>query len=179
MRSREPEEERDRRLWRAAQSGDRRAFDELYLANKDKLLAIALRFTSDRDDAEDAVAEAFEYLLRRLSDLTLTARLTSLLYPVVKHAIATKARKSSRNLGEEELPDLATPDSVASSPGELAEALSTLPPAQREVVLLRIADELSVDEVAERLGIPPGTVKSRLHHALDTLRNDPRTRSYF
>ncbi len=49
----------------------------------------------------------------------------------------------------------------------------------REVVLMRFVDDLSLQEIAAALAIPTGTVKSRLHNALATLRDDPRTRRYF
>jgi RNA polymerase sigma-70 factor (ECF subfamily) len=54
--------------------------------------------------------------------------------------------------------------------------LANLPLKQREVLLLRFVDGFSLDEIADALEIPLGTVKSRLHTALNTLRDDPRTR---
>ena len=54
-----------------------------------------------------------------------------------------------------------------------------LPAAQREVLIMRFVDGLSLADIAAALSIPQGTVKSRLHHAIKTLRDDPRTRSYF
>ncbi|MCH8271334.1 MAG: hypothetical protein IH985_09030, partial [Planctomycetes bacterium] len=50
---------------------------------------------------------------------------------------------------------------------------------QREVLLMRIVDGMATAEIAAALGIPPGTVKSRLHHALKGLRADDRLRAYF
>ena len=63
--------------------------------------------------------------------------------------------------------------------GDLALALDGLPEEQREVLLLRFVDGLSLAEVAEAMDIPLGTVKSRLHNALTALRRDPRTREFF
>ena len=54
-----------------------------------------------------------------------------------------------------------------------------LPETHREVVLMRFVDGLSLDEIATALDIPLGTVKSRLHNALNALRADPRVRKYF
>jgi RNA polymerase sigma-70 factor (ECF subfamily) len=62
---------------------------------------------------------------------------------------------------------------------ELAAALAALSEEQREVVLLRFLDEMTLDEIAEALNVPTGTIKSRLHRALEILRNDPRTHDYF
>ncbi|MEW6249269.1 MAG: sigma-70 family RNA polymerase sigma factor, partial [Planctomycetota bacterium] len=62
---------------------------------------------------------------------------------------------------------------------ELAGVLADLPEGQREVLLMRYVDELTLVEIAEALGIPLGTVKSRLHAAIAALRADARTREYF
>jgi RNA polymerase sigma-70 factor (ECF subfamily) len=62
---------------------------------------------------------------------------------------------------------------------DLAVVLADLPAAHRDAVYLRFVDGLSLVEIAEAQGIPVGTVKSRLHNALATLRADPRTKSYF
>jgi len=61
----------------------------------------------------------------------------------------------------------------------LTAALALLSDGHREVLLLRFVDGLSLAEIAETMNIPLGTVKSRLHNALETLRNDPRTKGYF
>jgi RNA polymerase sigma-70 factor (ECF subfamily) len=50
---------------------------------------------------------------------------------------------------------------------------------RRQVMLLRFVDDLTIDEIAAAMAIPAGTVKSRLHHAIAALRQDPRIRKYF
>jgi RNA polymerase sigma-70 factor (ECF subfamily) len=59
----------------------------------------------------------------------------------------------------------------------LSFARSRLSVPHRQVVLMRFVDDLQLDEIAALLGVPVGTVKSRLHHALSSLREDPRTRA--
>ena len=61
----------------------------------------------------------------------------------------------------------------------LAAVLSGLSEGHREVLLLRFVDGLSLAEIADALELPLGTVKSRLHYALDRLRQDERTREFF
>ena len=61
-------------------------------------------------------------------------------------------------------------DAVEVRDAPLVRALGALPAAQRTVVVLRFADDLTVDEIARLLGVPSGTVKSRLSRALDSLR---------
>ncbi len=67
----------------------------------------------------------------------------------------------------------------ASPRAELASALRLLPPEQRETLLMRFVDDMTLQEIADALSIPLGTVKSRLHHALKTLREHEHTRRYF
>jgi RNA polymerase sigma-70 factor (ECF subfamily) len=103
------------------------------------------------------------------------------LYPVVKNLSIAARRKSRRlQLDSDVLDTIAAPDE-APPPGrvELAAALSMLPGIHREVLLMRFVDNMTLDEMAAALGIPVGTVKSRLHDALAALREDDRTRGYF
>lgn len=162
---------------------------------------LALRFTADPDAASDVLQETFLYLLRRLPTLRLHAKLTTFLYPAVKNIAITAARRRRRDTlasrhtpsdpaatappSEGDTPfDRASPAPDPTAPDHdrrtaLSAAVGALPDGQREVLLMRIVDEMAVAEIAAALDIPAGTVKSRLHHALATLRNDPRTGSYF
>jgi len=91
-------------------------------------------------------------------------------------------RKVGRTVSTEDLPaEIAAPEATVSSGtrSELAEVMAALPAAQREVVLMRYVDDMTTQEIAAALNIPVGTVKSRLHNALRTLRDDARTKAYF
>ena len=57
--------------------------------------------------------------------------------------------------------------------------MAGLPEGQREVLLMRFVDGMSLQEIADALDIPEGTVKSRIHNAIATLRTDARARRYF
>ena len=172
----------DQDLVAAVNRGETGAFEVLYRRHRDWVVRLAYRCTADRDDALDVLQETFAYLLRRFPGFRLTAAMTTFLYPVVKHVSISLLRKRGR-----EVSDDALIQAVADEPGddagarraELAAMMASLPPAQREVVLMRFVDGMSLAEIAAALGIPAGTVKSRLHHALAALRNDPRTRAYF
>ena len=175
--------ERDQHLVARANGGDLAAFEELYRLHRRWAFSLALRTTGDAEDADDAVSEAFHYLLRRIPGLELTGRLTSLLYPVVRRAAIAAREKRGRYRSEEEvlgaLPDASGPTDTSALRGELAQVLAGLPEGQREVLLLRVVDGLELGEIARALEIPTGTVKSRLHHGLNALREDERTRAYF
>lgn len=173
---------RDQRLLDSIGRGDMAAFEELYALHRDRLFALALRFTNTRQDAEDVLQETFAYLLSKLPGLQLRARLSTLLYPAIKNLASAARRKTSRfasDSGALELQACVTEFPVGDDREELARVLAGLSVEKREVLLLRVVDDLSMEEIAIALEVPQGTVKSRLHHALQWLREDPGTRQHF
>ena len=173
--------ERDQRLVAAANAGDVSAFEELYRLYRDWVFALAMRNVGNRADAEDVLQETFSYLVSKPPDLYLAGRMTTFLYPVVVHLASRARQRRARFRDPGEALDTLTsrPEPQPADRAELAKVLSGLPEAQREVLLMRSVDGLSIAEIAEALEVPEGTVKSRLHHALQWLREDDRTRSYF
>jgi RNA polymerase sigma-70 factor, ECF subfamily len=172
----------DEELIRAVEAGDAGAFDALYYRYRDWVVGLAQRFTGNADDALDVLQETFSYLIRKFPGFVLTARMTTFLYPVVKNLSLALRRKRGRFAGDEDalLQVVASSgDGSSTSRSELAQVMGALPATHREVVLMRFGDGMSLEEIGEALGIPLGTVKSRMHHALNTLREDARTRKYF
>jgi RNA polymerase sigma-70 factor (ECF subfamily) len=172
----------DHELIELANRGDSAAFEALYHRYRDWVYRLAWRFTGNRADALDVLQETFAYLLGKFPGFELTAAMTTFLYPVVKHTSLTVRRKNRRFASDDEaLDDLVAPvfQETDSSRRELAAVLAAVPEAQREILLMRFADGMSLKEIASSLEIPLGTVKSRLHHALRALRDDRRTRGYF
>ena len=172
----------DQELVDATKRGESLAFEALYYRYRDWVARLAYRYTADRDDALDVLQETFVYLLRRCPNLRLSARMTTFLYPVVKH-LALEVRRKRRRIQSDRnsTADLAAPSPLpqSASRSELAEVMAALPDEQREAVLMRFVDGLTLAEIAQALAVPLGTVKSRLHRALDSLKADPRTRRYF
>ena len=151
-----------------------RAFEVLYQRHKDYVLRVALRFVPDTDTALDVLQETFLYLLRRFPPagpgLDLTAKLTTLLYPVAKNTALTALRRGNRFPAAEVEPDeLGTTEPAPT--GDAASVIEALPARQREVLLLRFVDGMSLDEIAQVLDIPLGTVKSRLHVGINRLKS--------
>lgn len=165
----------------AINGGDEAAFETLYYRHRDWVVSLALRWTGDRELALDVLQETFFVLAKKFPGFVLTAKLQTFLYPVVRNLAITAHRKVERcQTGE--VPDIAATEPVGGMlPGDeaLREVLAALGEEHREVLLLRFVDGLSLAEIAEALEIPLGTVKSRLHNGLKTLREDIRTRSYF
>ena len=174
--------ESDQELIELANGGDSDAFEALHHRYRDWVYRLAWRFTGNRQDALDVLQETFTYLLGKFPGFELTAAMTTFLYPVVKHLSAAIRSRNRRFASDEEvLSELASPalQETEGSRSELAAVLGILPDVQREVLLMRFFDALNLQEIAEALGIPLGTVKSRLHNALQALRSDRRTRDYF
>ena len=174
--------ESDEELIESANKGDAEAFETLYYRYRDWVFRLTWRFTGNREDALDVLQETFAYLLKKLPGFQLTASMTTFLYPVVKHISLTVRRRSRPHVSDEEaLSEIAasasedTPDVRA----ELAAVLRGLPEEQREILLMRFVDDMSMEEISSALNIPLGTVKSRLHNALHRLRQNHRARDYF
>jgi RNA polymerase sigma-70 factor (ECF subfamily) len=170
----------DNELIQQADGGDPKAFEALYHRHRDWVYRLAWRFTGNQADALDVLQETFLYLLGKFPGLHLTASLTTFLYPAVKHlSLNLRRRRVGGQADEDILLSLPDPDTPPTSRTELTAALAALPVEQREIVLMRFVDDMGLEEIALALQVPTGTVKSRLHRALDSLRDDPRTRDYF
>jgi RNA polymerase sigma-70 factor (ECF subfamily) len=171
----------DPELVEATNRGDPAAFEALYLRHRDWAVRLARRFTGNREDALDVLQETFAYWLRKFPGFHLTASVTTFLYPVVKNLSLGVRRKAKRFAPDDAVLDTvpAPSQEASASRADLAAVLSSLPEAHRETLLMRFVDGMSLDQIAAALGIPLGTVKSRLHNALRTLREDARTRAYF
>ena len=171
----------DQELVAAANGGDPAAFEALYHRYKDWTLRLAYRFSGNRADALDVLQDTFTYLIEKFPGFRLTASMTTFLYPVVRHnalALLRKKRKhAAADVSALEIP--APPEPNPSQIADLTQIVSALPQSQGEVVFMRYVHGMSTVEIAAALRIPPGTVKSRLHNALRTLRNDRRTQRYF
>jgi RNA polymerase sigma-70 factor (ECF subfamily) len=155
-------------------------FDALYYRYRDWVASLAHRFTRNHDDALDVLQETFAYLARKFPTLHLTASMKSLLYPAVRNLSLELIRKRrGATVGDDVLDLLPAPFEAADERAELAAALSGIPQTHREVLLMRFVDDLKLEEIASALEIPLGTVKSRLHNALESLRSDPAVRAYF
>ena len=173
----------DLELIAAINRGDVAAFEVLYFRYRDWVTNLAYRFTGDADAALDVLQETFLYFLRKFPGFRLTANLKTFLYPAVKNLSIAARRKSERYQASrselDRIEQTAAPEDAWGQTTELETVLSALSQEHRDVLLLRFVDGLSLAEIAEAMQIPLGTVKSRLHNALDVLRKDNRTKKYF
>jgi RNA polymerase sigma-70 factor (ECF subfamily) len=176
------EDRSDESLVAALNGGDTSAFDAIYYRYRDWVVRLAYRFTLNHADALDVLQETFTYLFRKFPGFILSARMTTFLYPVVKNLSIAARGKRDRHTNTDKHSDPvapAVPDHAETTRSELSSALGALSDAQREVLLMRFVDDMSLAEIARALGIPEGTVKSRIHSAIATLKQDQRAKDYF
>lgn len=151
------------RRWRG---GDDAAFEELYERHHAWIVSLAMRFLRDRDAALDILQETFAYLVRKRAGLELRVQMRSFLYPVVKHLALGRIEQGRRQVSMS-VERTSTPP----ADGGIDDLLARLSEVQKEVVQMRFTDGLELQEIAEALEVPLGTVKSRLHGALEILKN--------
>jgi RNA polymerase sigma factor, sigma-70 family len=173
----------DQQLIAEINSGNAAAFEVLYRRYRNWVVDLACRFTGSEDLALDVMQETFLYLLRKFPGFKLTAQLKTFLYPAVRNlsiSARTRAGRLISTESEQSFLETIPADAALAEPGAgLHAALSNLSSEHREVLWLRFVDDLSLAEIAGATGVPLGTVKSRMHHALESLRRDPRTKRFF
>jgi RNA polymerase sigma-70 factor (ECF subfamily) len=162
-------------LVRRAQRGDGEAFETLIRAAYDRLFATAHRILRDRYAAEDAVQEAIVRCWRDIRGLRDPDRFEAWLYRLVVNTSRDQLRRLRRTVGDSAaLPsDLrATGDAYTAlvEHDALERAFLTLSADHRIVLVLAYYVGYSAPEIAVILGVPTGTVYSRLHYATRTLR---------
>jgi RNA polymerase sigma-70 factor (ECF subfamily) len=162
-------------LVRRAQSGDAEAFDVLASGAYDGLFSVAHRILRDVDQSNDAVQECLVRAWRDLRGLREVHRFDAWLRRLLVHACHDEGRRLRSRGREVRLLsfDRAAPGDAArdlADRDQLERAFLRLPVAQRAVLVMHHYLSLTVPEIAETLGIPPGTVRSRLHYATLAMR---------
>ena len=169
-------ESSDVRLIVRAASGDRGALGELYDRHAPRLMAIGLRILRDRGEAEEILHDVFVEVWRKAGTYDpsrgtvktwLSLRMRSRCLDRVKSARRSRTRSSA---GDPEPPAPAVSLAPAEDGGRLRRALDALPEEQRAVLVLGYFEGLTSREMAARLGVPIGTVKSRVKAAMSKLR---------
>jgi RNA polymerase sigma-70 factor, ECF subfamily len=169
----------DEELVERCRSGDRDAFELLFTRHRDSVYNLALGISRSAETAEDITQEVFVRAYIGLSGFRGRAKLTTWLYRIaVNQALRTRSVRSRRADKEQPMEDVVLPSrepepEQAAERAEMEEsvrrAIRELSPAQRAVVSLRYIEGLDLAEVAEIMGSPLGTIKSRIHHALKSM----------
>ena len=157
----------DSKLAAAAAQGDRRALETLLARHFDRVYSICRRVLLNDQDAADATQEALIAITRGIASFDGRARFTTWCYRVATNAALDEMRRRKRRpVPAETLPDVAGPttaiDEHVANALDVDAALSGLAPEFRAAVALRDLADLDYAEIAAVLGIPPGTVRSRI-----------------
>ena len=166
----------NRDLVEQARRGDRDAFAVLVQQVSDALYAVAFRILRDTGLAEDALQNALVLAWSRLPHLRETERFEAWIHRILVHACNDESQRSRRwSATVRVLPvdGPVAPDdtSAVANRDELERAFRRVPVEQRAVFVLHHYLGLPLVEVAELLGIPAGTARSRLHYATRGLRD--------
>ena len=176
----------DDRLLAAARAGDREALEILLERHQAQVYRFGLKMCRDPEDAKDVLQDTLLAMARGIRDFRGASSISTWLYSIARR-FCIKTRRRSKFAPEEErsldtdptaearhlVDPSQTPDeALAGKQVETAldQAIAALEPMYREVLLLRDAEGLTAPEVAEVLGVTPQAVKSRLHRARLSVR---------
>ena len=183
----------DTTLVERARGGDRAAFEDLMLRYEDKVYRLAIGMMKNREDALDAVQDAFLSVYRKLDTFKGESAFSTWLYKIALNSVYMRLRSRARHDRTEPIENLEhlldpsrirdlVPASVWSARAdevllrkelarELREAVASLPEDYRVIFTLREVEGLSNQEVADILGLSLAATKTRLHRARLFLRN--------
>lgn len=171
----------DETLMLAYAAGDAAAFEQLYARHRGRLYRYLLRQLRDNALADEVFQDVWQRVISARAGWTPAAGFATWLYTIAHHRLgdhwrSLKHRPAAPADADERtarVADPETPERVLSEferRRQLQLALDDLPEEQREVLLLRLEQELTLEEIAEVTGVGRETVKSRLRYAMDKLR---------
>jgi RNA polymerase sigma-70 factor (ECF subfamily) len=165
----------DRDLVQASQRGDQAAFVDLMRPRVDRLFALSQRILRDVDRAEDALQDALVIAWRDLRGLRDPDRFDAWIHRVVVRECidhASRERRRVANLRVLPIDGPVAPDALMTTADrdQIERGFRRLQPEQRAILVLHHYEGYAPSEIAEVLGIPPGTARSRLHHAHRAMR---------
>ena len=180
----------DQQLVQRAQRGDLRAFDLLVLKYQGRIGALVSRYIADAGEVEDVTQEAFIKAYRALSKFRGDSAFYTWLYRIAANAaknhLVAKGRRPGADATIEDaevfddgglVSETSSPEAMAmgdESAAVVEQALQSLPDELRAALTLRELEGLSYDDIAEVLGCPVGTVRSRIFRAREAIDEQVR-----
>ncbi len=166
-----PPEGLDLELVARANRGDTTALADLFECYHGWALHHATRMLGDADEACDVAQELFMNLYGRFPGFVLTSTMKTFLYGVMENLCRNRRARGRQVVEFDE--EIVTGDAAepSSDAYDAANMLAQLPPDQQSLLRLRFTDDLSTAQLSELLGVPKGTVSSRLTRAVQALRD--------
>ncbi|RKY69183.1 MAG: RNA polymerase subunit sigma-24 [Candidatus Latescibacterota bacterium] len=176
----------DAELFSEIAKGDTAAFNKIVSRYQARLLNFVYRFTGDRETARDIVQETFLRIYRKRKEYRSTANFSTWIFTIAGNLAKSELRHRKRwhliPINKETDQDiLAEIANQSLGPNHMAEkkaierhiqqAIEALPPKYREAVILRDIEGLPYEEIAQIVGCPVGTVKSRVNRGRLQLQN--------
>lgn len=175
----------DAQLVAQAQQGDSRSFDLLVLKYQHRVIALIRRFVKNEAEAEDLAQETFIKAFRALANFRGDSKFYTWLYRIAvntaKNSLEVNKRRPSSDVDIDEIGEYAfdehlqqqdTPENMLASEDMqrvVSEALDALPEDLRRALMLREFDGLSYEAIAQEMGCPIGTVRSRIFRAREAI----------
>jgi RNA polymerase sigma factor (sigma-70 family) len=158
------------------QLGERPAFDALIARWHEPVWRYLRRLADSDDMAADLAQDTWIKVMRGIVNLREPARLRAWLFGIARRVAMDRLRRKYARPSESDaaLEDMAAPEPDSALESDLAaleSGLESLPMRERETLALFYLRELSIEEIATLLAVPPGTIKSRLHRARNLLRH--------
>ncbi len=175
------------RLAKLSRGGDRRAFAELVELYKDKIYHLGYRMLNQKQEAEDIVQETFLRVYMNLEKYDENQKFSTWIYRIATNLCIDRLRKRKPSYSiDAEVTDgegtdwhamlasnEAGPDEeliLSETQDNIREAIQTLPPKYKTVVILRYLHDMSLQEISDVLEMPVTTVKTRVHRGREFLR---------
>jgi len=163
----------DERLVERVAAGDRLAMEALYARHHLRIYRFVLRLVNDAPTAEDLTSEVFLDVWKQAGRFEGRSQVSTWMLSIARYkAMSAQRRRANESLDDDsatKIPDSAdTPEVILQKQNEsavLRQCLTQLSPAHREIIDLAYYHEKSIAEVAEIIGAPPNTVKTRMFHA--------------
>lgn len=155
------------------QRGQKEAFTALYHRYRTRIFSFCLTLLRNPSDADDALQDVFRYIFSKLRYYESKGRFKSFIFKIAHSVSIDILRKRARQASipeEFEIPVEQVEPPRAEQVEKLRACIAQLPPMYREILALRVLDDLAYEEIGEVLQLPLGTVKSRIHHAVSLVR---------
>ncbi len=173
--------ESDEQLMARVRGGEVEAFDALFERYRRRLFGFLFRRCDETAAAEDLFQETWIRVIRARKRFDPRRRFSTWLFQIANNLCRDRVRRLAVDIRKREAlheqararsesAAASSPELSVALPADLRERLAALPDRLREVLVLRYYYDLSEGEIAEIVGVPRGTVKSRLHTAVKTLR---------